>query len=91
MQESVEQHSMEEYILFNMKSVDQQEPYTVTLEVNGKPLVMEIDTGASYSVISGALHKQLWPQKRLMPTTVKLRTYMGEPLAVKGSIMYQVH
>ena len=55
----------------------------VTLEVNGKPLVMEIDTGAPYSIISGATHKRLWPQKRLIPTctTVKLRTYSGEPLA----------
>ena len=42
-QESAEQHSMEEYDLFNMKSVNQCKPYTVTLEVNGKPLVMEID------------------------------------------------
>ena len=48
MQESAEQHSMEEYSLFNMKSMDQRKPYMVTLKVNGKPLVMEIDTGASY-------------------------------------------
>ena len=51
---------------------------------------MDIDTGASYSIISGAMHKRLWPQKRLMPTTVKLRTYTGEPLAVKGSMIAQV-
>ena len=36
-QESVEQHSVEEYNLFNMNSVDQWKPYTVILEVNGKP------------------------------------------------------
>ena len=35
-----------------MKSVDQRKPNTVALKVNGKPLVMEIDT-----VISGATHK----------------------------------
>ena len=28
---------------------------------------------------------------RLMPTTFKLCTYTGEPLAVKGSMMAQVH
>ena len=43
-QESAEQHSLEEYNLFNMKSADQRKPYTATLEVNGKPIVMEIDT-----------------------------------------------
>ena len=88
MQESAEQHSVEEYSVFNMKPADPRTPYTV--EVNGKPLVMESDTGASYSTISGATHKQLWPQKHLMPTTVKLRTYTGEPLVVKGIMMAQV-
>ena len=47
--------------------------------------------GACYSIISGATHKQLCPQKRLMPTTVKLRTYTVEPLAVKESVMAHVH
>ena len=45
MQESAEQHSVEEYNPINMKSVDQRQPYMVMLKVNGKPLVMEIDTG----------------------------------------------
>ena len=44
-------------IFFDMKSADQRKSYTLTLEVNGKPLVMEIDMGASYSIISGATHK----------------------------------
>ena len=43
-------------------------PFTVTLEVNGKPEVMEIDSGASFYVISWTTHKQLWPQRCLMPT-----------------------
>ena len=77
MQESAEQHSIEGYNLFNMKSTDERKLYTVTLEANGKLLVMEIDTGASYSVISGATHKRQWPKNWLMPITVKLRTYTG--------------
>ena len=68
---------MDEYNLFNMKSVDQRKPYTVTLEVNEKPLVMEIDMGASYSVISRATHKRPRPQKQLLPTAVKPHTYAG--------------
>ena len=92
--ESAEQHTVEESNLFNMKSADQRKPYTVTSKVNGKPLVMEIDTGASYSINSGATRKLLWPQKQLMPTTVKLPSHIymctGEPLVVKGSMMAQV-
>ena len=48
---------------------------------------MEIDTGASYSVIAGATHKQLCPQERLMPTNVMLQTYSGKKLELKGSMM----
>ena len=70
MQKSAEQHSVEEYDLFNMKSADQRKLYTVTVEVNGKPVVMEIDTEACYSIISGAMHKQLWPEEHLMPIAV---------------------
>ena len=51
-QESPESHSMEVYSLYEMKSEKQHQPYTVTLEVNEYPLVMEIDDGTSFSIIS---------------------------------------
>ena len=41
---------------------------------------MDNNVGASYSVISGATRKRLWPQEWLMPTTVKLCACTGEPL-----------
>ena len=37
------------------------------------------------------MHKQMWPHKCLTPTTVKLRTYSGNSLVVKVSMMAQVH
>ena len=43
---------------------------------------MEIDTGASLSIISEQTKEKLWPSKRLLPTTAKLRTYSGEELPV---------
>ena len=86
-QVSAERHS-KEYTLFNVPSENQRLPYTVTVEVDEQPL--EIDTGASFSVISEATRKQLWPHKRLMPTAIKLRTYSGQPLAVKGSMMAHI-
>ena len=54
-QESAEEHSMEEYNLFNMKSTNQHQPYMVMLEVNGKALVMEIDRGASFPLFQELL------------------------------------
>ena len=61
----------------------------VTVKVNDKDLQMEVDTGASASVISEEVYGRLWKREDappLRPTTVKLRSYTGEKLALLGSI-----
>ena len=73
--------------------VDQAAPSTplkaaVTLE--GKVLDMEVDTGASLSLISEATFKSLWDASAapaLQESTVKLRTYTEEEIAVLGCIL----
>ena len=57
-----------EYTLFSLNSEDRHKPYTVSVEVEGQELTMEIDTGASLSLISETTRKRLWPNKRLLPT-----------------------
>jgi hypothetical protein len=50
---------------------------------------MEIDTGASVSIISEATYDKLWPKARapaLQDSTARLRTYTGEELRVLGTI-----
>jgi hypothetical protein len=63
-------------------------PLKVSVTMNGTDVVMEVDTGASLSVMSENTYNQLWnghgPTPR--PTQVKLKTYTGEPLQVKGRI-----
>ena len=61
----------------------------VTPEVNGLPLTMELDTGASLSIISRKTWKEILPGVPLEPTDTVLRTYSGESLEVLGQI--QVH
>ena len=52
---------------------------------------MEVDTGASASIISESVYRKLWPmQPSLQPSTVKLRTYTGEELKVLGSLPVEV-
>ena len=51
---------------------------------------MEIDTGASLLLLSETTWKHHWPNKRLLPPTVKLRTYTDEPLSVRGSMLARV-
>ena len=54
---------------------------------------MEVDTGAAFSVISKQTHDNFFASYPLQETTVKLKTYSGEPLIMYGefasSIQYQ--
>ena len=59
-----------------------------TVKVNGTNLTMEVDTGASLSLVSEATYRNLWhsniPQPQ--PTEKVLSTYTGESLEVLGSL-----
>lgn len=66
----------------------------VTVKVNDKDLQMEVDTGASASAISEEVYGRLWKREDAQPlrlTTVTLRTYTREKLALLGSITVDVH
>ena len=65
------------YSMFSFGSMCSS-PY---ININGKPLNMEIDTGASLSVISEKIYQELWEeggQPSLVKKGVVLRTYTGE-------------
>ena len=61
-------------------------PYQVQLKLNSKPIVMEIDTGASVSLISESMLKALLPQLSIKRSTLNLITYTGESIPVKGYV-----
>ena len=79
---------------YNLFSIGSQAgtPIKVNLTVNQKPLTMELDTGASYSLISEQTYKATWPEgaPSLEQSTVKLHTYTGEQVVVVGSITVTV-
>ena len=57
--------------------------------VNNVDLKMELDTGTSVSIISEATYNHHWPQGQapaLRESHVKLKTYSGEQVAVKGVV-----
>ena len=73
-----------EYGMHNV-TVHHSDPIAATIEINNSKLQMEIDTGASRSIIGEDTFKQLWPealQPTITPTKVKLRTYTGELIPV---------
>lgn len=69
----------------------QSHPFRVDMMVNGKPLNMEIDTGASVSLISSTLQRSLFPDAVLERSSLKLQTYTGEHMKVFGQIPADVH
>ena len=46
---------------------------------------MEVDTGASMSIMSESTFKELWPGRSLHTTDVRLQSYSKEPIPVVGS------
>ena len=68
-------------------------PLRSTLEVNGKELSMEVDTGAALSIISEATYKKLRESDtppELHQTSVRLRMYTGGEMSMLGCIDVKV-
>ena len=74
------------YDLFTL-STQTTAPYRVDVILNDVPMKMELDTGASLSVLNEATYKQLTAQtftSPLRPSQDGLRTYTGENIQVLG-------
>nr|XP_039254335.1 uncharacterized protein K02A2.6-like [Styela clava] len=59
-------------------------PIYLDLDIDGKNISWEVDTGATLSVMSLVQYKKLWPKAELNHTDVKLSTYTGESIPVEG-------
>jgi len=93
----VQSEEPEEQCSFNMFNMDLSEPRAdpicATLQLNGKQLTMEVDTGASVSVISQATYSRLWCSEKgpaLRKTNIRLRQYTGECIPLLGAIEVDV-
>ena len=61
----------------------------MTVKLNNSTLDMELDTGASFSIISEKTFNSLWSTQarpKLEASSVKLHTYTKEAMRVIGSI-----
>jgi len=59
-------------------------PITVEVKLDGCLVNMEVDTGASLSLMSEVTFSGLWPGRTLQPSNVRLQTYLKEPIPVVG-------
>ena len=81
-----------EYSLYNIKELVTA-PLKVSVMVCGTKIGMEIDTGATKSIMSRETFFRLWPSSNappLKPTTTRLRTYTGEVIKVIGEVDVEV-
>ena len=63
----------------------------ITVNVNGTDILMEVDTGASISVISGQTFQAIAsPTDKLQTTSITFTTYSGQNLHILGTYDVQV-
>ena len=76
----------------NSERGERAAPITVNMavDVDGQPVNMEVDTGASKTIMSEKAFRKLWPGRSLDKTDVRLQSYLGEPIPVVGSAIVQV-
>ena len=79
----------QEYDLFNLPS-GSRAPFYVTVSIDNVSLPMEVDTGASFTVISKETYNNLFLSHPLRTSTVKLKTYTGESLRIYGQFTANV-
>lgn len=76
----------DELHLFAIGTEGKPKPLTCELTIEGKPLVMEIDTGTEVSIISEATHWAIFPELQPVKSRVLLKTYTNEVMSVVGEL-----
>ena len=66
------------------------QPILIPVDLNGKSLQMELDTGATVSIMSQQKFASLFPSTQIPRSKVTLQTYTGEPMKVLGEVPVQV-
>ena len=77
---------------FRLHKLDKRspDPIIVPLQLNGKKLDMEVDTGAALSVISETTRLAVFPEETLHPSKLILKTYTDERMEVTGTLNVRV-
>ena len=78
-----------EFTLFTV-GPKRNSPITVTLHIDGCPLDMEVDTGATVSVIPISMKEKYFQTVVLEASDIILTTYTGEQIPVVGKIPVNV-
>ena len=76
----------------NGTQISGHDPIHVSVSVNGRQIMTEVDTGAGHTIVSEDIYTDLWGPDMLplQPPDVGLHTYTGESIKVLGRAMVHV-
>lgn len=80
------------YQLFTLQS-NGQNPITIQVELNQVPIEIEVDTGATVSLINKHAHNAIESKshtQQLQKSEIKLKTYTGESVGILGEAKVEV-
>ena len=77
--------SSEEYTVHNVGRYS-NDLVNIHMLINGKRLSMESDTEAEVSILSEKTKEAIFPEEKLRPSDLKLKTYTNEPMKVTGTL-----
>ena len=72
--------------MFHNVGNDSVDPVYAQVQINGKPLTMELNTGAALSIISDETRKAVFPEVKLRPSDLVLKRYTNESMQVMGTL-----
>ena len=81
---------VEELGLFMVSDRGGVQSIWIDVEIEGKTVSMELDTGAAVSIMSSTAWRTLFPRQTLKEADVALRTYTAEKMSVLGQCQVNV-
>jgi len=76
--------------LYAIRDNSSVKPFTVDVKLNRKPLSMELDTGATVSLVSQTFLKQLFLGTTLQHPSTKLHSYSGGAISSMGQLQVNI-
>ena len=70
--------------LYHVSDSKNRRPISLEAYLEGRPLVMELDTGSAVSIVSKEVYQEYLHHVPLKDTSLKLPTYTGEPVEPMG-------
>ena len=65
---NVQDDATDEYQLLNIMSAGKATPLNVSVDIEGITVSMQLDTGASLSLMVESTFRELWPERNLSPS-----------------------